>query len=112
MEMEFQKQKLRFLTKSDGVFYMATVIQRSSKMYKFVIDDDLKLIRCIGCRDRNGNVVDDISPFNNIGDFVSKVFSQGQFIATDLSELDIHAAKLKLTSPLQFASQPFIKIII
>jgi hypothetical protein len=69
--MEFQKQKLRLLTKSDGVFYMATVIQRPSKIYKFKIDDDLKLIRFIGCKDRNGKVVDDISPFNNIGNLVS-----------------------------------------
>jgi len=111
-EMEFQKQKLRLLTKSDGVFYMATVIQVPSKLYKFVVDDDLKLIRFIGFKDRNGNVVDDISPFNNIGDIVLGVFNQGQFIATDLSELDIHEVKLKLISPMQFASQPFIKIII
>ncbi len=73
-EMEFQRQKLRLLTKSDGVFYMATVIQRPSKTYKFVIDDDLKLIRFIGCNHRNGKVVDDISPSNNIGDLVSGVF--------------------------------------
>jgi hypothetical protein len=107
-EMEFQKQKLRLLTKSDGVYYMATVIQMPCIIYKFVIDDDLKLIRFIGCKDRNGNVVDDISPFNNIGDLVLGVFNQGQLIATDISELDIHEVKLKLTSPTQFACQPFI----
>ena len=34
-ELEFEEQKLRMLTKSDGVFYEASFIQIETKSYKF-----------------------------------------------------------------------------
>ena len=34
-ELEFEEQKLRMLTKSDGVFYEASFIQSETKTYKF-----------------------------------------------------------------------------
>jgi hypothetical protein len=34
-ELEFEEQKLRMLTKSDGVFYEASFIQSETKYYKF-----------------------------------------------------------------------------
>ena len=35
MELEFEEQKLRMLTKSDGVFYEASFIQSKTKTYAF-----------------------------------------------------------------------------
>jgi tRNA G10 N-methylase Trm11 len=34
-EFEFEEQKLRMMTKSDGVFYEASFIQSETKYYKF-----------------------------------------------------------------------------
>ncbi len=34
-ELEFEEQKLRMLTKSDGVFYEASFIQSETKTYNF-----------------------------------------------------------------------------
>jgi len=35
MELEFKEQKLRMITKSDGVFYEASFIQSETKTYNF-----------------------------------------------------------------------------
>jgi hypothetical protein len=39
------------------------------------------LIKFTGCHDVNGNDIDDIYPFNNIGDIVSAMFESGQVYA-------------------------------
>jgi hypothetical protein len=46
------------------------------------------LIKFTGCQDGNGNDIDDISPFNNIGDIVSAMFELGQVYANDIINCD------------------------
>jgi len=46
------------------------------------------LIKFTGCQDVNGNDINDISPFNNIGDIVSAMFESGQVEANDISNYD------------------------
>ncbi len=49
---------------------------------------DNKLIKFTGCQDVNANDINDISPFNNIGDIVSAMFKSGQVKAIDVSNCD------------------------
>jgi hypothetical protein len=46
------------------------------------------LIKFTGCQDVNGNNINDISPFNNIGDIVSAMFESGQVYANDIINCD------------------------
>jgi hypothetical protein len=46
------------------------------------------LINFTGCQDVNGNDINDISPFNNIGDIVSAIFESGHVEANDVSNCD------------------------
>jgi hypothetical protein len=46
------------------------------------------LIKFTGCQDVNGNDINDISPFNNIGDIVSAIFESGRVYANDITNCD------------------------
>jgi hypothetical protein len=74
-ELEFEKQKLRLLMKSDGIFYEAVIVQNQNKVYTFdKSDNSQKLINFTGARVYQGNVIDDIYSINSIEDFVVAVF--------------------------------------
>ena len=55
--------------------------------YKSHLDN--KLIKFTGCQDVNGNDINDISPFNNIGDIVSAMFESGRVYAGQVYANDI-----------------------
>ena len=60
-----------------------------------------------GCQDVNGNDIDDISPFNNIGDIVSAMFESGQVYAIDVSNCDpdIVIEELRSNNPINLVVQ-------
>jgi hypothetical protein len=73
-ELEFEKQKLRMLTKSDGVFYEAVIVSNQNKVYYFE-EDNNSLLKFIGVKTYQGEWYqnddrDEIFPVNNIGDLV------------------------------------------
>jgi hypothetical protein len=87
-ELEFEKQKLRMLTKSDGVFYEAVLVSNRNKIYEFEEDNNSSL-KFIGVRNYQGewhqnDDRDEIFPVNNIGDLVVKVYKSNEEIATDI----------------------------
>ena len=47
------------------------------------------MITFTGCQDVNGNDINDISPFNNIGDIVSAMFESGRVYAGQVYANDI-----------------------
>jgi hypothetical protein len=65
------------------------------------------LIKFTGCQDVNGNDIDDISPFNNIGDIVSAMFESGQVYAIDVSNCDpdIVIEELRSNNPINLVVQ-------
>jgi hypothetical protein len=74
-ELEFEKQKLRLLMKSDGIFYEAVIVQNQNKVYTFdKSDNSQKLINFTCARVYQGNVIDDIYSINSIEDLVVAVF--------------------------------------
>jgi hypothetical protein len=74
-ELEFEKQKLRLLMKSDGIFYEAVIVQNQNKVYTFdKSDNSQKLINFTCARVYQGNVIDDIYSINSIEGLVVAVF--------------------------------------
>jgi len=65
------------------------------------------LIKFTGCQDVNGNDIDDISPFNNIGDIVSAMFESGQVYANDIinCDPDIVIEELRSNNPISLVVQ-------
>jgi hypothetical protein len=65
------------------------------------------LIKFTGCQDVNGNDIDDISPFNNIGDIVSAMFESGQVYANDIINCDpeIVIEELRSSNPISLVVQ-------
>jgi len=65
------------------------------------------LITFTGCQDVNGNDINDISPFNNIGDVVSAIFESGQVYAIDVSKCDpdIVIEALRSNNPISLVVQ-------
>jgi len=65
------------------------------------------LIKFTGCQDVNGNDIDDISPFNNIGDIVSAMFESGQVYANDIINCDpeIVIEELRSNNPINLVVQ-------
>jgi hypothetical protein len=70
------------------------------------------LIKFTGCQDVNGNDIDDISPFNNIGDVVSAIFMagqmyEGQVYANDVMNCDpdIIIEELRSSNPINLVVQ-------
>ncbi len=65
------------------------------------------MIKFTGCQDVNGNDIDDISPFNNIGDIVSAMFESGQVYAIDVSNCDpdIVIEELRSNNPINLVVQ-------
>jgi hypothetical protein len=105
-ELEFEKQKLRLLTKSDGVYCEAVIVQNQNKIYTFDESNDTQnLIRITGAKVYQGNVIDDIYPFNNIGDLVVAVFRTGEEFATDLSKLNHDILDLKSKTTMRVLMQ-------
>ncbi len=88
-ELEFEKQKLRMLTKSDGVFYEAVIVSNQNKVYYFE-EDNNSLLKFIGVKTYQGEWYqnddrDEIYPVNNIGDLVVAVYESNEEIASDIS---------------------------
>jgi hypothetical protein len=69
------------------------------------------LIKFTGCQDVNGNDINDISPFNNIGDIVSAMFKSGQVYANDITNCDpdIIIEKLRSNNPISLVVQDISK---
>jgi len=65
------------------------------------------LIKFTGCQDVNGNNINDISPFNNIGDIVSAMFKSGQVYANDIinCDPDIVIEELRSNNPISLVVQ-------
>jgi hypothetical protein len=65
------------------------------------------LIKFTGCQDVNGNDINDISPFNNIGDIVSAMFESGQVYANDIinCDPDIVMEELRSNNPINLVVQ-------
>jgi hypothetical protein len=70
------------------------------------------LIKFTGCQDVNGNDINDISPFNNIGDIVSAMFESGgvyagQVYANDITNYDpdIVIEELRSNKPINLVVQ-------
>jgi len=70
------------------------------------------LIKFTGCQDVNGNDINDISPFNNIGDIVSAMFEsgrvyEGQVYANDITNCDpnIVIEELQSINPIHLVVQ-------
>jgi hypothetical protein len=65
------------------------------------------LIKFTGCQDVNGNDIDDISPFNNIGDIVSAMLESGQVYANDIINCDpeIVIEELRSNNPINLVVQ-------
>jgi hypothetical protein len=65
------------------------------------------LIKFTGCQDVNGNDINDISPFNNIGDIVSAMFQSGQVYANDITNCDptIVMEELQSINPINLVVQ-------
>jgi hypothetical protein len=65
------------------------------------------LIKFTGRQDVNGNDINDISPFNNIGDIVSAMFESGQVYAIDVSNCDpdIVIEELRSNNPISLVVQ-------
>ena len=87
-ELEFEKQKLRMLTKSDGVFYEAVLVNNGNKIYEFE-EDNNSSFKFIGVRKYQGEWYqnddrDEIFPVNNIGDLVVAIYKSNEERATDI----------------------------
>ena len=65
------------------------------------------MIKFTGCQDVNGNDINDISPFNNIGDIVSAMFKSGQVYANDIinCDPDIIIVELRSNNPINLVVQ-------
>ena len=65
------------------------------------------MINFTGCQDVNGNDINDISPFNNIGDIVSAMFKSGQVYTNDIMncDLDIIIEELRSNNPISLVVQ-------
>jgi hypothetical protein len=65
------------------------------------------LIKFTGCQDVNGNDINDISPFNNIGDIVSAMFESGKVYANDITNCDpnIVMEELQSNNPINLVVQ-------
>ena len=65
------------------------------------------MIKFTGCQDVNGNDIDDISPFNNIGDIVSAMLESGQVYANDIINCDpeIVIEELRSNNPINLVVQ-------
>ena len=65
------------------------------------------MIKFTGCQDVNGNDINDISPFNNIGDIVSAMFKSGQVYANDIinCDPDIIIEELRSNNPISLVVQ-------
>ena len=65
------------------------------------------MIKFTGCQDVNGNDINDISPFNNIGDIVSAMFESGQVYANDIinCDPDIVIEELRSNNPINLVVQ-------
>ena len=65
------------------------------------------MIKFTGCQDVNGNDINDISPFNNIGDIVSAMFESGQVYANDIINCDpeIVIEELRSSNPISLVVQ-------
>jgi hypothetical protein len=65
------------------------------------------LIKFTACQDVNGNDINDISPFNNIGNIVSAIFESGHVEANDVSNCDpdIVIKELRSNNPISLVVQ-------
>jgi hypothetical protein len=65
------------------------------------------LIKFTGCQDVNSNDINDISPFNNIGNIVSAMFESGQVYANVITNCDpdIVIEELQSNNPISLVVQ-------
>lgn len=111
-ELEYNKQNLKVLTNSCGVYYEAQVLQDRNKTFLFDFSNDGRnVIQLTGVVDGQGRAVNDIRPFQNIGDLVVGVFRRGTERAIDVFPKDRFATDSLYRERLALNSRGFLSVL-